>query len=407
MKIRVSFFLLLIFLLFTFSSCSPAPAPPHKGDRRVVAANNKFAFDLFREVLKEDPGKNVFLCPQSAALAMAMTMNGAAGNTREAMAKVLGVEGIEEGELNRANKDLQAILTRPEKGVEVSLANSLWARQGIPFRAEFLKTNREFYQAEVRTLNFASPQAKKTIDAWVKEKTRGRIAEIAPEKIDEDTIMFLINALYFKGEWTYQFDPRQTEKAPFSLADGRKKICQMMYQTKKKFPYFRGEDFQMVSLPYGKGRLSMVIILPEEGVPLDQFCQKITPAQWEKWMQSLHKEEVEVGLPKFRIEYEKELKEPLMALGMGVAFDEKKANFTRMLASPPRGPLYLAGVKHKTFIEVDEKGTEAAGVTSVRVKLKAVPDRERMIMDRPFFYAICDNKTGAILFTGVCYDPAI
>jgi serpin B len=385
---------------------SQLPPPAKEVDSRLVEANTRFAFKLFKQLIEQQPGENVFISPASIAMALAMTYNGADGETKNAMAEVLEVQGIDIEDFNKAYADLKTILQNPDPDIQVVIANSLWARKGMSFYDEFLDINRKFYGAEVQELDFDSPDASKTINNWVKKQTRDKIEKIVGDAISPDTIMFLINALYFKGSWTNKFDPGLTREEPFSLDDGTQKAHPIMFQTGKEYPYYKGENFQAVSLPYGNGRVSMVVFLPDEGVDLNEFCGGITFEKWEEWMSSFSNAQGEVGLPKFKLEYEVDLSEALKALGMEVAFDAEKANFSKMHPIAPGANVYISSVKHKTFVETNEQGTEASGATSVEVGITSLPvDNFSMIVNRPFFFVIRDNETGSLLFMGVIVDP--
>lgn len=385
---------------------SQLPPPAKEVDSRLVEANTKFAFKLFKQLMEQQPNENVFISPTSIAMALAMTYNGADGETKDAMAETMEVQGIDIEEFNKAYADLKTILQNPDPNVQVVIANSLWARKGTSFYKEFLNVNREFYGAEVQELDFDSPDASKTINNWVKKQTKDKIEKIVEDTISPDTIMFLINALYFKGSWANKFDPKLTREEPFFLSDGTQKAHPIMFQAGEEYPYYRGENFQAVSLPYGKGRVSMVVFLPDEGVSLSEFCRSITFEKWEEWMGSFTNTEGEVGLPKFKVEYEVELKEALKALGMEVAFDAEKANFSKMHPVSPGANVYISSIKHKTFVETNEEGTEAAGATSVEVGITSLPvNTFNMIINRPFFFVIRDNETGTILFMGAIVDP--
>ncbi|MBM7582918.1 serpin B [Caldicoprobacter guelmensis] len=385
---------------------SKLPPPAKEVDNRVVQANTRFAFKLFNQLIEQQPGENVFISPASIGMALAMTYNGADGETKDAMAKVLEVQGIDIEDFNKAYAALKTILQNPDPGVQVVIANSLWARKGMSFYDDFLNINKKFYGAEVQELDFNSPNASKIINGWVKKQSKGKIDKIIGDTISPDTIMFLINVLYFKGGWTNKFDPALTREEPFSLDNGTQKVHPIMFQTGKKYPYYKGENFQAVSLPYGNGRVSMVVFLPDEGVDLSEFCRGITLEKWEEWMNSFSNTQGEVGLPKFKLEYEVELNEALKALGMEVAFDPERANFAKMHPIAPGANVYISGVKHKTFVETNEQGTEASGATSVEVGITSVPvDNFSMIVNRPFFFVIRDNETGSLLFMGAIVDP--
>jgi serpin B len=358
---------------------------------------------LFSELVQQDAGENVFISPASVALALAMTCNGASGTTQEAMGKTLELPGLSREELNQANAALESALESPNPDVQLTLANSLWARQGIPFRPEFLRRNQDFYRAEVVELDFDDPGAPKTINDWVNRKTHGKISQMV-ERIGPTMVLYLINAIYFKGKWAKPFDQERTRERPFTRLDDTTRPCPMMEQ-QDRFPYYRGESFQAVRLPYGQGRLSMYLFLPDKGSRLEAFQKGLTAERWNQWMSRFREKEGRIVLPRFRLEYQADLKASLGALGLGVAFDRQRADFDDL--SPVR-PLFIGEVTHKTFVEVNEEGTEAAAATAVATAAEGVPIRERpfyMVMDRPFFCAIRDNATGMVWFMGSIVEP--
>lgn len=227
------------------------------------------------------------------------------------------------------------------------------------------------------------------------------------DRIDPEIILFLINAIYFKGQWQVEFEKNKTKDDVFKLAGGHQKKLPMMFQS-GRYNYHKGEDFQAVALPYGTGRVSMYVFLPDEHRTLDQFERDLTPGNWESWMRDFRVVPGDLTLPRFKIEYEADLNDILKALGMAEAFDPMRANFSG-IAEPNLGDrIYISRVKHKTFAEVNEEGTEAVAVTSVEMGLTSVPQpQEKFIMkvDRPFFFAIRDNGTGVVLFMGSVADP--
>ncbi|MGI6189881.1 MAG: serpin family protein [Caldicoprobacteraceae bacterium] len=390
------------------NNSSGLPASAGEIDSRLVDANKIFGFKVFKQLIKQEPGKNIIISPTSISIALAMTYNGAEGETKDAMAGTLEVQNIDIDELNNSYTGLKTILQNPDPHVQISIANSLWMRKGTSFYEEFLNVNQEYYGAEVQGLDFESSEASKTINGWVKEQTKEKIDKIVDDNIDPDTILFLINALYFNGNWTHKFDPNLTREEPFFLGDGTEKSCSMMFRSTEEYPYFDGENFQAVNLPYGKERLSMILFLPDEGVNLQEFCQGITVEKWDEWMNSFVSTKGIIGLPKFKAEYEVELKETLKVLGMAEAFDEKKADFSKMHPIASLGEIYIDRVKHKTFVETNEEGTEAAGATVVEMKREGLPtDNFNMIINRPFFFAVRDNETDTILFMGIIENPEV
>ena len=368
---------------------------------KLVTANTKFGFKLFSEVLKQDGKKNVFVSPSSVAIALAMTYNGASGATQQQMAKTLELQGMSLSQLNRANADLKKMLENPDSGVQLAIANSLWARQGTPFKPAFIQRNRDFYGAQITELDFAAPESTATINNWVKENTRGKISQIV-DGLKPDDVMFLINAIYFKGNWTKAFDKSETANKPFYLSNGRPKSHPMMAQT-GSYKYYETNQFQAVSLPYGNQRVSMYLFLPKKVSNLSRFTKTLTAENWQQWMGRFRTQPGSVQVPRFKLEYDVALKKTLSTLGMSIAFDANKATFDELSTASTK----IDQVKHKTFVEVNEEGTEAAAATSIGIVTTSMPTSQpfQMNVDRPFFCAIRDNKTGTVLFMGAIVDP--
>ncbi|MGQ9791012.1 MAG: serpin family protein [Armatimonadota bacterium] len=374
-----------------------------KVDPKLIDANNQFGFALLQELRAGDKEGNILLSPVSVTLALAMTYNGAAGETEQAMAKAMYLNGMDKEALNQAVLDLRQSLQKAGPNVELTIANSLWARQGETFKQQFLQTNQRYFDAQVRVLDFNDPNAPGTINRWVDSHTKGKIKKIVQD-IPSNTVMFLINAIYFNGKWQKPFDKALTQLKPFHLASGEQKPVQMMKQ-EGRFAYLKGEGFQMISLPYGGGRLSMVIALPDEGVRLAEWLDTLDAEKWKEWTSRLAMAEGELQLPRFKMDYDKTLNNALKSLGMEVAFICGRADFTRMGEGPD---LFIQKVHHKAVVEVNEEGTEAAAVTSVQVGVKSVQLPRppfKMVVDRPFLFAIRDTRTGIVLFLGAVYEP--
>ena len=373
-------------------------------DGSVVTANTKLGFSLFNEIRKTEQDKNIFISPFSISVALAMTLNGAAGETEQAMTNTLQLQGLGSEPINAGYAELRQILLTSDPKVTLTIANSLWARQGFSFKPDFLQRNTQFFGAEISTLDFDNSSASKTINQWVDTNTNGKIQKIVGDQIDPITVLFLINAIYFKGTWQKEFDPSKTREGPFHLANGDEKQVPMMRQ-QRWYPYYREENFQAISLAYGDGQMSMYIFLPDRESDLNIFLENLNAESWENWMSQFHEQDVSLVMPKFKLEYGKTLNDPLKALGMGVAFDPELADFSRM-ASLEFGNLYIEKVVHKTFVEVNEEGTEAVAATSVEVGVKSVPPPPiSFSVDRPFFFAIRDNETKTVLFMGVVVEP--
>ena len=365
------------------------------GVSSIASANTKLGFKLLHDLRERESGPNIFISPLSISIALTMTYNGAVGETERAMARVLEIDALDLDTVNQSNAALRTSLENPGPKVEVSIANSLWSRQGVEFNPNFLERNRQFFEAEITPLDFSIPQAITIINEWVNTNTNGKIEKIVSE-ISPETVLFLINAIYFKGSWQDEFDTSQTRSDIFHLSDGSEKQVKMMNRT-GDYSYFRGEHFEAAGLPYGDGRLSMYIFLPNHDSNLNEFLEGLNAESWAHWISQFHKETIYMMLPRFKLEYEMKLNDTLEALGMGIAFSGG-ADFSGM------GPLglFISEVRHKTFVEVNEEGTEAAAVTAVTLTESAKPVFR---VDRPFFFAIYDTMTKTILFMGTIVEP--
>ncbi|WP_296557200.1 serpin family protein [uncultured Acetobacterium sp.] len=374
-------------------------------DADMVEKSNDFGFNLYKNLALEN--ENMMISPVSVSLAMEMAYNGAAGATREAMAKALNIQGIDVEQLNKNNRALIYFLTTAAPEVNLNIANSIWMVEDFKFSEVFLETVQDSYQAEAKKLDFTDPKSAEVINKWVKDQTQGTIDQIVTPPIDPETIMFLINAVYFKGAWTSPFEKELTTDQPFKLADGQTVTVPTMYQS-GSFDYLKSADFQALRLPYGEDeQIAMMLFLPNEGVSLEEFQKQLNGDNWSKWISLFEQKEGSLMLPKFTMAYEKSLNQPLTELGMGIAFEAGKADFSGLAEDGTAGNIYISEVKHKTFIEVDEVGTEAAAVTSVEVGVTSMPAYDfELNFDRPFFYAIQDSESGAIIFIGAVFDPS-
>ena len=378
--------------------------PPNNqinADARLVAANTKFGFNLFNSLSQQQPNQNIFISPTSVALALSMTYNGVSGETKQEMTKVLEFTGMTPQEINAANQALQNSLQKADPNIQLSIANSLWARQGFSLKPEFLQTNQQYYKASLTELDFENPEAPSIINNWVSQKTQGKIDKIV-DRISPDQVLFLINAIYFKGNWKTPFDKSQTVNKTFFLTNGSSKQHPMMSQN-GFYLYYETDTFQAVNLPYGKeGDLSMYIFLPNSNSNLETLSQQLTAENWSLWMQQFRGRDGKIEIPRFKMEYEVELKNTLRALGMAEIFGGAKTDFSPMTDMP----VAVDSVLHKTFVEVNEEGTEAAAVTSISFLTISIPlPPFEMNVNHPFFCVIRDNTTGTILFMGTIVDP--
>ena len=365
---------------------------------RIVEGANAFAFDLVREATRAlSPDSNAFLSPLSAAMALSMALNGANGETWTAMRAALRLDGMQEADIDQGYRALLALLRGLDSRTEMRVANSLWGHSTLPLEAAFTEAGRTFFEAEVATLDFGSPEALTAINGWVDRATSGRIPRLL-EEVSPQEVLFLINAIYFKGKWRTAFDVRDTRAAPFRGADGRERVAQLM-ALKDELRYDETEAYQAVDLLYGNGAFAMTVLLPKAGRSPAQLLAALDPESWSALASRFEERDVALLLPRFRVEYGRKLKEDLAALGMGIAFDAS-ADFSRIAdVAPDR--LYITRVDQKTFVEVNEEGTEAAAATAVGVGRTSAPVPVEMRVDRPFAFAIRERLSGAVLFLGV------
>jgi serine protease inhibitor len=405
--------LILVSFLLLLASCGTGNNPgslkissdvDFKEDeyQKIIPLTNQLGWELLSEV-EDDNNGNTFISPTSLFMALSMVYNGADGVTKTEIANVLQNEGFDVNELNKANASLMSMLDRDSKQIQLNVANSMWLNEDYHFQTDFAQNNRDYFNARIQEIDIYDSQSPKMINDWVKKSTNDKIEEIVDTPLDGDLVAILINAIYFKGDWKYEFDKKQTENRTFFLADGTTKDMHLM-RLNKKLAYLETENFQAVSLPYGDEEMSMNVFLPKETSSLEYFKKTLTNDNWKKWRSEFHEKEGTIMLPKFQLEYEVSLNEPLKKLGMMTAF-AKGANFSKMIKEPD--PLWISKVKQKTFIDVSEKGTEAAAVTSIEVVTESVTLDGPFYMEvnRPFFISITDDETGLVLFIGSISNP--
>lgn len=365
-------------------------------EQEIVTSANAFGFDLFRLVHAKEEAPNVFLSPLSASTALGMALNGAAGETWEGMRTGLRLGNRPEQEINEGYRSLLELLVRLDPRVEFGVGNSVWTRQGFPVLPSFYDAVRKHFNAEAQERDFADPATVQAINAWIRKATAGMI-EKGIDEISHADQMFLINAIYFVGKWTSRFDPSRTQQAPFTREDGTQVMVPLMWQ-KGEFLYTGNARYQAIELGYGGGAYSMVVVLPAEGERLADIVAELTPGWWDGLVAALDTVMLDVYLPRFKIEYDAYLNDPLVAMGMGTAFSPD-ADFTRLTPQP----VCIQYVRQKTFVEVDEAGTKAAAATVGGVGAVSAPPMMRV--DRPFLFAIRERFSGTVLFLGAIGDP--
>jgi serpin B len=372
-----------------------------KSEEILAKGSNTFAFGLLRSIAAAGEGSDhIFVSPLSAGLAFGMLSNGAAGDTFDEIGRTFGFADISNEDINNYYLKMLTELKAADKKVALESANSIWIRNGFPVLDAFVKVNKEKYDAEVRNEDFSNPATLAMINAWCAEKTHGKIDRIIDE-LPEDAVMCLMNALYFKGIWSKPFDKAFTlDNTPFYNEDGTTTPVSMMHK-ERMARYAAGEGFEMVELPYGNEAFSMMLLLPEKGSTVTSVAESLDATVWDDCLARLWKCEVDLRFPRMSIKYEIELNDVLKSMGMPLAFDELKADFSRI--NPDR-PLYISKVVQKTTLDINEEGTEAAAVTVIVVGdmlSPGPPERVTMTFDRPFLLFIRENSTGVILFAGL------
>jgi serine protease inhibitor len=379
------------------------PAAVTAAERQTVATSNEFGLSLFRRVSGRRAGQNVFISPYSAAVALGMTLNGASGTTAAAMASTLGFADRPLSEIDATYRALAQRLVEADTSVRFASANSIWYNRAIPFHQAFFDTTARYFGARVEGLDFGAEQASLArINGWAREQTNGRIEKVLDQIRAGDQAMFLLNALYFKGDWTSPFPTASTRAADFTRADGTRQSVSMMTQ-RRTYPIWRAGDLVAVDLPYGTGAFTMTVLVPTGTRTVDQLVESLDARRWQQVVDSMRPQDMQLHLPKFTMRYEDEWKDVLTAMGMGVAFQRGGADFTRM--SPRGRDMFIEFVKQNTFVAVNEKGTEAGAVTTVGIGIVSLPQEVRV--DRAFAFVIREKGTGAVLFAGkVAQVPA-
>ena len=393
----------VLFAVLTLAAGLRMPAVSGADLQKLMAANNTFAFDLMGQVARGQRDANVFLSPFSVSSALQMVENGAAGQTKMEMQQVLHTANQLPAALNQSFKELnQSLLSR--KDVTLNLANGIWFKQGFHLKPDFVAQNKNFFKAELAGVDFDNPKSAQTINNWAEKQTQGRIKDIEKFPFDPMIRLILANAIYFKGKWFIPFDKSQTKPRDFHLPSGKTKATPTMMQS-REFGYQETPDFQAVRLFY-EGRFQMEVFLPaKNSSPLKLLESFKTGENWQNNIEAgFHGRQGTLMLPKFKMECAVRLNEPLETLGM------KRAN--SIIAEFPAmadEPLFISEMKQESFVEVDEKGTEAAAVTGISVTAMGAefepPKPFEMIVDRPFLFVISDTISDSILFTGIVSDP--
>lgn len=407
-----TFFLCMLFVFLTAASCDkeddtlPKEIDISLKSQQIVEADNAFGLDVFQRILANEEEDNFMISPLSISMALSMAYNGAETDTKAEIADALGVADFTRDELNETYRDLIVALSGADPQVAMQIANSIWYRDTYHVEQSFLDVNHEYYDAEVNEADFDAPETLDNINNWVNDKTNGKIQKIIDD-IPAEMVMYLINAIYFKGTWAKEFNPESTQSMAFYLSDDGFKTVDMMGRV-DTLDYQKNETFSAIRMPYGKGNFNMTVFLPNNDKTVNDVADEFNPENWNNWQGNFAEtQNVDIRLPKFKVEYEKTLNSILQDMGMNKAFTAQ-ADFSSI---NPARDLFISFVKHKTFIEVDEEGTEAAAVTIIGFENTSIdPDEPKTIYfhcTKPFLYAITEKDTGAILFMGKVGNPAL
>ncbi len=408
------FLFILLSSSVIITSCERNNADDQPGDpviitteayqKEIIELANGFAFDILDPVLDGAKGdENILFSPFSISTALSMTLNGATGETFEAMKEALGFGDKTLQEINGTYRKLMTEMVPVDDRVTVDVANSVWVEKRLDVKQPFMLTLQDYYKAEARSIDILDPEALDQVNGWIEEKTHDKIADML-DYLDPDLAMLLINAIYFNGKWKYQFNEDDTSDELFYVTPDAPVTVPMMHQT-TNLNTTRKDNFRLVEIPYGQGNYTMVVLLPDENVSIRDLAASITQTDWNEWIEELsgNTSKVELSMPRFKYEYKRNLKNDLINLGMGIAFSDD-ADFKNISDQE----LKISRVLHQTFIETNEEGTEAAAATVVEIVFKTSDPGDLVIkieIDHPFLYFIREISTGTILFAGRVSNP--
>ena len=411
--------LFALFILLSANSCDktdqikndlddlPDPIAIHLNvvEQSMIESDQAFAFEFFSKVFdeeKEGDDKNFMVSPFSLSMALAMTWNGSANDTKSAIQQTLKMSGMSDKEVNSYFKKLKETFEKTDPSTQLAIANSIWTNKNIKILPDFLSLNKDYFNATVEAVDFSDTKTAQRINQWAKDNTNGLIPKVL-DKTNSDALMYLLNALCFKGTWTSEFDAKNTSKMKFVTEDDISQQVDMMQQ-KAQFNYASDETMQLIELPYGNQAFSMMVLLPQQGNNINEITNALqNKGYWNNMKAKLRDTNVDLFLPKFKTEYSTTLNSVLKDMGMDIAFTPNQADFSRMSDTPS----FISFVKQVTYIATDEVGTEAAAVTVVGIETTSFPSEPKKVTfkaDRPFIYVIQEESTGSILFMGAVKD---
>jgi len=373
------------------------PRALSSAETNVLQAANNFSFSLWGQLIDAQHDSNVFVSPLSASFSLGMAMNGAAGTTLDEMRRTLGFGSAPMADVDAGYKSLIGLLTTLDPSTTMQIANSIWYRNTFTFNQSFLNTGSSDFDATIKPLDFDDTKASlAAINGWVNDKTHGKISSIVDE-IRPENVMFLVNAIYFNGSWRSRFDPAKTQSSTFHSVRGDQP-AKLMHKENEHIAYRQTAAYQAVDLPYGDSAFAMTVVLPKPGNDIDAVAASLTADGWQQLTTNLHTTLVTLDLPKLTLSWSRSLIPDLQTLGMHAAFVPDGADFTGM--SPDGRHLFISTVRQKTFVDINEEGTEAAAVTSTGVSVTSAPVTQIVRVDRPFIFAIRERLSGTILFMG-------
>lgn len=411
---KLSVFLLVV--VFSLNSCvnsglknerenpDDLPRPLTAAEQKLITSGRQFSFDIFHNIASADENKNVFISPLSISMALGMTLNGAVDETKAGIKKTLSMSDMELQAINRSYKSLTELLLTLDPKVKIGIGNSIWSRKELTVYPSFKDTLKKYFNARAEALDFGDPATVDIINNWVEEQTYGRIDQIVKE-IPDYVVMYLINAIYFKADWLYKFDKEKTKPEPFNLDEGSTVEVEMMNQ-KLPLIMYKSDKVHMANIAYGDSLFQMTVLMPADaGVSINEFiANSLTADNLRQWTSRLQVvENVKLKLPRFETDYKITLNQILKSMGMARAFDEKKADFSKI--GPAGLRMFISTVLHKANITVNEEGTEAAAATKVGIGLTSVGSEPSFYANRPFVYMIRERISGTILFMGVMRNP--
>jgi serpin B len=403
--------LTLAFIIGAVGSCQKNDVQPPENNiidldeksAQLIEADNEFGLEMFQKVREDSDEENIMISPLSISVALAMAYNGADGDTKTEMEQAMKLNGLTTDEINASYKMLISALQSLDEDVFFEIANAIFYADIMEVKPGFLDVNKTVYDAEVERIDFSSPSAVETINNWVAGKTNDKISKII-ERLNPLDRMVLLNAIYFNGIWSYQFDEEGTHELDFHKSDGSTIEVPMMNKL-EKLDYTANSLFKAIKMPYGNGQYNMVIFLPETGKNSQDVIGELSATNWEKWMNEFEEtDRVNITMPRFKFAFEAGLNDLLKKMGMQKAFIPEVADFSKIADIE----LYISEVKHKSFIDVNETGTEAAAVTSITFTTTSIgnePQKVPFFVNKPFVFAITENDTDAILFIGEVQNP--